>query len=80
MRKVWSSRLFRIGLPLMILAAAIGLPRPATSCPTCFSESATAYSYCQHNPGGYYNGCNFQLQCGVGTWSANEIYREYCLL
>jgi hypothetical protein len=83
MRKVWNqplSRLLRIGLPFLILAAALGLPTPAASCPTCFSESATAYSYCQHNPGGYYNGCNFQLQCGVGTSSANEIYREYCLL
>lgn len=84
MRKVLKqplSRLLRIGLPVLILAAALGLPTPAASCPTCFSESATAYSYCQHNPGGYYEGCNFQLQCGgFSTSSANEIYREYCLL
>jgi hypothetical protein len=80
MRNQSLSRLLRIGLPLLVLAAALGLPTPAASCPSCFSESATAYSYCQHNPGGYYAGCNFQLQCGVGTSSANEIYREYCLL
>ena len=80
MRNQSLSRLFRIALPLLILAAAIGLPTPAASCPSCFSESATAYTYCQRNPGGYYDGCNFGLECGVGTSSANEIYREYCLL
>jgi hypothetical protein len=76
-----SRRLVRLGLPVLILAAAVGFPRTAASCPSCFSESATAYTYCRNNPGGYYEGCNFQLQCGgFSTSSANEIYREYCLL
>jgi hypothetical protein len=51
----------------------------ASACPTCFSESATAYTYCHNNPGGTYAGCNFTHVCHAGE-SANSIYREECLL
>jgi hypothetical protein len=87
MRKTWTravARLVRLGLPLAALAAAIGGgASPAASCPTCFVESATAYTYCHKNPTGTYHGCNVQLsqvQCGQDTSSANAIYRAYCQL
>lgn len=50
-----------------------------SACQTCFSESATAYTYCHNNPGGTYVGCNFTHFCHGGE-SANSIYREECLL
>lgn len=49
------------------------------ACPTCFSESATAYNYCHNNPGGTYVGCNFSHEC-LATDTANSIYRQECLL
>ena len=50
-----------------------------SACPTCFSESATAYTYCHNNPGGTYVGCNFTHECQPGD-TANSIYRQECLL
>jgi hypothetical protein len=84
MRKTWNrtvARLFRLGLPLVALAAAMGGgASPAASCPTCLAETATAFNYCRNNPTGTYHGCNSQLDivsC-VGVHSANQIYYEYC--
>lgn len=50
-----------------------------SACPTCFSESATAYTYCHSHPGGTYVGCNFTHECLAGD-TANSIYRDECLL
>lgn len=50
-----------------------------SACPTCFSESATAYTFCHNNPGGTYFGCNFMHECQPGD-TANSIYRSECLL
>ena len=87
MRKAWNrtvARLFRLGLPLVALAAAMaGGASPAASCPTCLAETGTAYVYCHNNPTGTYHGCNpglSEVQCGVDTSSGNAIYRAYCLL
>lgn len=49
-----------------------------SACPSCFSESATAYVYCR-DVGGVYTGCNFSHECHAGD-TANSIYREECLL
>lgn len=68
---------FVIGL--FFVGSSFGGSPKVSACPTCFSESATAYVYCR-DVGGYYNGCNFQIPCGVGTQSANQIYHDNCLL
>jgi hypothetical protein len=75
------ARLFRLGLPLVALAAAMGGgASPAASCPTCLAETVTAFTYCRNNPNGTYNGCNPQLDivsC-YGVHSANQIYYGFC--
>jgi hypothetical protein len=72
--------LFRSGLILAICAAAVGWASPAASCPTCFTESGTAYNFCYFHPGEDYYGCNFVVHCGDNTSSATQIYRNNCQL
>jgi hypothetical protein len=61
------------------LAGSGVIREKASACDTCFHESATAYSYCQANPGGTYVGCNFTHECS-STDTANSIYRQECQL
>jgi len=65
---------------LALLGPGGSIPKTAGACATCFSESATAYWYCQSHPvGTWYHGCNFSVRCGSGTYSANEIYTDNCV-
>lgn len=65
------------GLVIVNLGAG-GNKAKASACPTCFSESATAYTYCRDH-GGTYVGCNFTHECAPGD-TANSIYRLECQL
>lgn len=61
------------------LAGSGVIREKASACDTCFHESATAYSYCQANPGGTYVGCNFTHECSPND-TATSIYHLECQL
>lgn len=75
-QKLCAVAILVVGLLVVNLGADVS---KVSACQTCFSESATAYTYCHNNPGGTYVGCNFTHECQPGD-TANSIYRLECLL
>jgi hypothetical protein len=61
----------------------LGTPK-AAACPSCFTESGTAYVYCRdhYDPNDpdtwHYFGCNFTYVCPAS--SATQVYRSECQL
>ena len=58
-------------------AAFLSSPPHANACDqTCSKECVTWYLYCQANPGGNYEGCNFVRHCSGNT---NLCLQQECI-
>ena len=77
-------RIMRKVLVLAFMCAGLLLlphnTRKAAACDSCWNESRAVYTYCSHNPDGYFDGCEFNAYCSDMDWQlgASHLYTETC--